>query len=650
MVGRPMIEDALAARARTAWAAWLMCLGWVCSAAPIALAQPQSANCAVCHSQQAKQFDDSVHHGVVPCQECHGGEKVYELSPEAWQKFVTAPTTNASGAIPPAPFDHGKSFRGKSSRVGVPVLCGTCHSDVERMNPYGLRTDQLSSYQVSGHGKRLKQYADDRVAVCIDCHGIHDILRSSNPQSRTFARNVPQTCGRCHGDQNLMQNYNLPADIPDQYKKSVHGRNLLEKGDIGSPHCATCHGNHAAAPPGFLEVGHVCGKCHKQIEEYFMTSVHGRIPVMARCIGCHAKGGQRWNHQIEEASPPVEKLVEAFAKVRAEVGDHPDILRERFLGEVDARSGSMSFSTVCMNCHAPGRQGPHASFFLTSDQMARETGKELATSLREAQFEYAKTTERVARLARGVVLVKNEALRIEDAKTELMALYAFLHSLDRPEIQTRVQATKNICREVNTDLDQKESSLTIRRVTVLPVWIFIVCFCILMYQKYRALKHAYVLEAASGLPATAPPTGSMVSTGRRRALDAILTAMGAISAIALLWPAVSYVLPVRKRGGGGERVSAGKQEGWAVWDGRKVSLQGKPAVVIRTDSGFRAFSAVCTHLGCIVQWNSATRDFECPCHAAKFNADGQIVSGPPPRPLPQYGVSVVQNEVIVKDA
>jgi cytochrome b6-f complex iron-sulfur subunit len=448
-----------------------------------------------------------------------------------------------------------------------------------------------------------------------------------------------------------MQNYNLPADIPDQYNKSIHGRNLLEKGDTGSPHCATCHGNHAAAPPGYLEVGHVCGKCHKQIEEYFLTSIHGRIPVMARCIGCHAGSGQRWNHQIEEASPPVEKLVEAFTKVHAEVGDHPDALREKFLKEVDLLSGSMSFGTVCINCHAPGRQGPHASFFLTSDRLARETGKELASSLREAQFEYAKTTERVARLGRGVVLVKDEALRIEDAKTELMSLYAFLHSLNRPEIQTRVQATKNICREVNAGLDQKESSLTIRREIVLLVWIFIGCFCILMYRKYMALKHAYVVETVSG-PACAlsPSTSPPVAIGRRRVLDVILSAMGAVSAIALLWPAVSYVLPVRKRGSGGERVSAGKEEGWAVWDAHKVLIQGKPAVVVRTDSGFRAFSAVCTHLGCIVQWNPATRDFECPCHAAKFNAEGQIVSGPPPRPLPQFGVSVVQNEVIVKDA
>jgi cytochrome b6-f complex iron-sulfur subunit len=72
--------------------------------------------------------------------------------------------------------------------------------------------------------------------------------------------------------------------------------------------------------------------------------------------------------------------------------------------------------------------------------------------------------------------------------------------------------------------------------------------------------------------------------------------------------------------------------------------------VIRTADGFRAFSAVCTHLGCIVHWNQAERVFECPCHAAAFDAAGQVVSGPPPSPLPEYKVSVVQGEVIVTSA
>jgi cytochrome b6-f complex iron-sulfur subunit len=78
-----------------------------------------------------------------------------------------------------------------------------------------------------------------------------------------------------------------------------------------------------------------------------------------------------------------------------------------------------------------------------------------------------------------------------------------------------------------------------------------------------------------------------------------------------------------------------------------VSVRGKPVAVIRTDKGYRAFSAVCTHLGCIVHWDAADRELKCPCHAAAFDAAGQVVSGPPPRGLPEYGVMVAQGQVIV---
>jgi len=49
------------------------------------------------------------------------------------------------------------------------------------------------------------------------------------------------------------------------------------------------------------------------------------------------------------------------------------------------------------------------------------------------------------------------------------------------------------------------------------------------------------------------------------------------------------------------------------------------AVVVR--------SAVCTHLGCIVQWQKERGQFLCPCHAGLFGIDGRVLSGPPPKPL-----------------
>ena len=160
-----------------------------------------------------------------------------------------------------------------------------------------------------------------------------------------------------------------------------------------------------------------------------------------------------------------------------------------------------------------------------------------------------------------------------------------------------------------------------------------------LYRKYLQLKHAHVVEDDAG-PAPA-------NLGRRRALDVAISVLGVVTGVGLLWPAVAYVLPARRRGGGADRVSAGSAEDWKAWEVRKVAVGGRPVSVLRTDKGFRAMSAICTHLGCIVHWNEKKKTFDCPCHAASFDPAGQVVAGPPPGPLAQYGVSEVQGEVIV---
>jgi menaquinol-cytochrome c reductase iron-sulfur subunit len=53
-----------------------------------------------------------------------------------------------------------------------------------------------------------------------------------------------------------------------------------------------------------------------------------------------------------------------------------------------------------------------------------------------------------------------------------------------------------------------------------------------------------------------------------------------------------------------------------------------------------AFSNVCTHLACRVNWNDQAQEYICPCHDGKFNIDGTVVAGPPPRPLDRYETKV----------
>lgn len=114
-------------------------------------------------------------------------------------------------------------------------------------------------------------------------------------------------------------------------------------------------------------------------------------------------------------------------------------------------------------------------------------------------------------------------------------------------------------------------------------------------------------------------------------------------------PAAIYLWPASSRGPKDSVVSAGPADTFAPGTARMMQADGRPIIVIATTQGsFRAFSAICTHLGCIVKWDGATGTIICPCHAGVFGPDGKVVSGPPPKPLPEYEVLVVGNEVKVR--
>lgn len=72
-----------------------------------------------------------------------------------------------------------------------------------------------------------------------------------------------------------------------------------------------------------------------------------------------------------------------------------------------------------------------------------------------------------------------------------------------------------------------------------------------------------------------------------------------------------------------------------------------PAIVIRTPESVRAFSLVCTHLACTVQWQAGDKEFYCPCHDGRFDEFGEVTAGPPPVPLESLPVAVENDRVIV---
>lgn len=82
-------------------------------------------------------------------------------------------------------------------------------------------------------------------------------------------------------------------------------------------------------------------------------------------------------------------------------------------------------------------------------------------------------------------------------------------------------------------------------------------------------------------------------------------------------------------------------------DAQKIVLRGKAAIVINSGGKIYALSAICTHLGCIVNWNEAQKQIICPCHGAVFDLNGNVLAGPAPKPLVSYDVKLIEDSVVI---
>jgi Rieske Fe-S protein len=157
-----------------------------------------------------------------------------------------------------------------------------------------------------------------------------------------------------------------------------------------------------------------------------------------------------------------------------------------------------------------------------------------------------------------------------------------------------------------------------------------------------------VAAAEAPLEETSLEEPSLESRGRRRFLNYLLgTSLGA-TALAIFYPVIKFIAPPEVIEAAQTSVVAGKVGELAANSGKIFKFGSKPGLLVRTQSGeLKAFSAVCTHLDCIVQYQPGSKQIWCACHNGQYNLSGQNVGGPPPRPLEEYTVNTRGDEIIV---
>lgn len=270
-----VLERALAAAAAALFCAMVL-------AAPKTAAIPND-NCLLCHE------DPGLSHGKTPRK---GLASWAAAGREVLTPTVTKETLKGSvheglscvdchaglGELP-----HGERL--------PPVKCGSCHEQAAK------------DLNTSMHKK--EGAAAPYTPTCVNCHGAHQVLPPSVPESSASESQVAATCGACHGDQERMRALGVRIANPyANYLKSEHGRAGAE-GKSPVPTCATCHGAHKVlgardpdSPVFKSKVPELCGLCHDAVKAEYDASVHGRalaqgVTESPSCTGCHGE------HDIE---------------------------------------------------------------------------------------------------------------------------------------------------------------------------------------------------------------------------------------------------------------------------------------------------------------------------------------------------------------
>jgi predicted CXXCH cytochrome family protein len=169
--------------------------------------------CRRCHFDKYSKTLDSVHYTLLSqgrldapvCTDCHGSHSV---------------------------------ARARADRIQTAQKCEKCHAEV------------YQTYALSVHGKSLLKMGNVDVPICSDCHSAHS---TQDPRTMDYREKVPEMCGKCHANKDLMSKYGLYAGVVNSYLQDFHGvtlklyrklKNTSASSKQSMATCVDCHGVH----------------------------------------------------------------------------------------------------------------------------------------------------------------------------------------------------------------------------------------------------------------------------------------------------------------------------------------------------------------------------------------------------------------------
>lgn len=138
------------------------------------------------------------------------------------------------------------------------------------------------------------------------------------------------------------------------------------------------------------------------------------------------------------------------------------------------------------------------------------------------------------------------------------------------------------------------------------------------------------------------------TTTRRSFLDSFATALAAVAAGSALGVAGMFAYPPTQRGEDVDELEVATLDELGKTGFKTFRFGTEPGIVVLAGDKLHALSLVCTHLGCLVEWSPLRRQLVCPCHRAAFDLGGNVLEGPPPRPLRAFEASMQGDRVLVR--